>query len=210
MVINGRLIYDLTRFEATHVFDCSELNLTTLEGMLTKVYGEFNCCRNYLSSLEHAPIDCITFNCSGNYLIDLKSLDDNKIRRIYRNFICTDTTLRDLDGLKRVIINALDINNNNFLKSLEGIPPDIDHKQIKFIPTSNHLSYQLSWYLFSGRNGYSNYWQEMYDSYLKSHSYSVILRINWPEDIDKKSDEFIQHKLNNCENSNKIIDKLNV
>lgn len=52
-------------------FLVDEMNLISLKGAPTWVYGRFNCDRNQLTHLEHAPKKCEDFSCSHNKLVSL-------------------------------------------------------------------------------------------------------------------------------------------
>lgn len=52
-------------------FLISRMNLTSLQGCPTWVYGNFDCSDNALTSLMHAPSKCEDLNCSRNKLTSL-------------------------------------------------------------------------------------------------------------------------------------------
>jgi hypothetical protein len=56
-------------------YDCSDCELTTLEGSPKKVNGDFNCQNNQLTTLEGSPEEVNgTFNCQNNSLRTLKGV----------------------------------------------------------------------------------------------------------------------------------------
>jgi len=93
----------LTFNEVRGYFDCSENELTTLEGCPKKVYGDFYYSRNKLTSLEHSP----------------------KIVENY--FYCWDNdNLTSLEGLEDTYITGrLDAWNCGKLYSLKGFPKKV-------------------------------------------------------------------------------------
>ena len=73
-------------------FDCSSMNLTSLEGAPREVSGYFNCSENNLTSLVGAPIEVGGyFNCSKN---NLTSLEGAPIK-VDGDFYCFDNKLTD-------------------------------------------------------------------------------------------------------------------
>tara|TARA_R110002167_G_scaffold263644_2_gene470422 strand:- start:1675 stop:2262 length:588 start_codon:yes stop_codon:yes gene_type:complete len=75
-------------------FDCRGNNLTTLEGGPKWVAGYFYCHKNKLTSLEHSPEYVGTrFNCSSNMLIDLKYCPNS----IGENLFCSRNNITSLE-----------------------------------------------------------------------------------------------------------------
>jgi hypothetical protein len=81
----------LTFNEVTYDFDCSNNNLTTLEGCPKKVGWIFNCSLNKLTSLEYSPeIVEGNFNCYYNdYLTSLEGLENTYIDG-YLDILCSE------------------------------------------------------------------------------------------------------------------------
>ena len=62
----------------SNYFDCSENDLTTLEGCPRYVDGTFDCSNNKLTSLKYSPEYVGVFDCSYNYkLLSLKDFETN-------------------------------------------------------------------------------------------------------------------------------------
>ena len=93
----------LTFNEVIRYFDCSNNNLTTLEGVPKKVGSNFWCNYNKLTSLEHSPkIVEGDFGCwENNNLTSLEGLEDTYISR---DFIITNcNNLYSLKGFPRKV-----------------------------------------------------------------------------------------------------------
>jgi hypothetical protein len=92
----------LTFAEVSGNFDCSDNNLTTLEGCPTDVDGYFNCSGNKLTSLEYSPM------------------------RVSGDYICMEvSTLTSLEGLENCTIGGLlDVSYCANLISRKGYPAE--------------------------------------------------------------------------------------
>jgi Leucine-rich repeat (LRR) protein len=77
-------------------FNCSNNELTSLEGAPRSVEGLFNCANNKLTSLEGAPRKVDNFNCSGNLLTTLEGGPDRVSIGKYK---CSKNNLTSLKGL---------------------------------------------------------------------------------------------------------------
>jgi hypothetical protein len=181
LVHKGRLQYDFTGSTVKGDFDCSYMGLTTLEGVPSKVEGAFNCANNKLRNLKHAPIKVAGFfNCSSNPIKNLIDLDDNK-RFYYDLFICQNTAIRDLIGIQQAKIKKIDIRNNKFLKSIEGIPAKSTIAG-NFHDYDSNIMAQLDWYIIHSHSNYNyvNFWANLLKYYMKNNS-SRIEIIKWPK-----------------------------
>ena len=78
-------------------FDCSSMNLTSLEGSPRKISGYFNCSYNKLTSLEGSA------------------------KKVDRSFWCLRNNLTSLEGAPRKISGNFDCSYNKLI-SLEGAP----------------------------------------------------------------------------------------
>ena len=98
-------------------FDCSELDLVSLEGAPQKVGGGFICSYNQLTSLKGAPqtVDG-DFKCSYNHLTSLKGAPKK-----VGDFNCSDNYLTSLEEAPQKVGGWFDCHNNPNLNSLEGI-----------------------------------------------------------------------------------------
>ena len=99
-------------------FDCSELDLVSLEGAPQKVGGGFICSYNQLTSLKGAPqtVD-EDFKCSYNHLTSLKGAPQT----VGGSFNCSDNYLTSLEEAPQKVGGWFDCHNNPNLNSLEGI-----------------------------------------------------------------------------------------
>ena len=98
-------------------FDCSDTNLTSLEGSPDIVTGYYDCNRNKLTSLEGAPKEVGGgFYCSDNNLTSLKYSPT-----IGGGFFCRGNKITSLVGVPKIIHGSFNCDANN-LTSLEGAP----------------------------------------------------------------------------------------
>ena len=99
-------------------FDCSDNNLTSLEGAPQVVGGSFDCSWNNLTSLEGAPQEIgWSFYCHNNKLTSLEGAP----QVVGENFRCYDNSLTSLEGAPQVVGNNFYCHDNK-LTSLEGAP----------------------------------------------------------------------------------------
>ena len=99
-------------------FDCSSMNLTSLEGAPKKVGRSFWCSSNNLTSLEGSPVKVgRNFYCTNNNLISLEGAP----REVDGSFWCSNNNLTSLKGAPREVGGDFWCSSNN-LTSLEGAP----------------------------------------------------------------------------------------
>jgi hypothetical protein len=90
-------------------FDCSNNNLTTLEGSPKFVNGHFYCINNKITSLKGSPVKINGyFDCSNNLLTDLKH-GPSKIINYYK---CNRNQLKNFDGF-----NTNGVKNFSYFKN---------------------------------------------------------------------------------------------
>jgi hypothetical protein len=76
-------------------FNCSNNQLTTLEGAPRTVGGDFNCSNNQLTTLEDAPKKVGRhFRCGDNQLTTLEGAP----QEVFGNFVCINNRLTSLKG----------------------------------------------------------------------------------------------------------------
>ncbi len=144
---------DLSNVIVQGDFDCSDNNLTSLEGSPKTVTGSFNCECNELTSLEGATENignCFTcdhnqltsllgapknvvgyFSCNGNQLVSLIGAPEN----VFGNFYCSYNHLTSVIGISRVIGGSFNGRNNATILEYEE-PFDqywIDPAQVKSV-----------------------------------------------------------------------------
>ena len=85
--------------EVSGDFDCSNNQLTSLEGAPSRVGGDFNCYSNDLTSLEGSPNRVGgNFSCSQNKLTNLEGAPEV----VEKNFSCHSNKLTSLKGGSKV------------------------------------------------------------------------------------------------------------
>jgi len=99
-------------------FDCSEMELTSLEGCYKEIKGDFYCYNNILTSLEGAP------RIVHGYMV----ISDNKLtslvgapKIVHGDFYCPGNLLTSLEGAPEVVQRNFDCKHNPKLKSLDGL-----------------------------------------------------------------------------------------
>ena len=100
--IFGRMLKTIpVQFRSTWHFDCSDNQLTSLDGCPREVDGYFSCSYNNLTSLKGAPRDVSdSFFCRANSLTTLKGAP----KFVGKHFSCTDNPdLKSLDGIGQVM-----------------------------------------------------------------------------------------------------------
>lgn len=122
--INGRLVSkDTCNQHWDGNFNCSNFDLTSLEGAPKEVHGDFWCFSNYLTSLKGAPtkITSGVFNCAGNKLISLEYAP----REVRGSFLCYNnnklTTLKDVHKLFDWVSGEFDCENNPIKSHVLGL-----------------------------------------------------------------------------------------
>jgi hypothetical protein len=109
MKIDGKILPVDDKWEGD--FDCSNSQLTSLEGAPASISGDFRCSGNLLRSLEGAPSEVGgNFVCSYNYnkLTSFKDIH-KQIKKIDGHFYCYGNTIKSniiglllIDGLKSI------------------------------------------------------------------------------------------------------------
>ena len=119
IVIDGKL---KIRFgKVVGDFNCSDSQLTTLEGTPKEVGRNFYCRRNKLTTLEGAPKEVSgSFYCSRNNLTTLK----NAPQKVGGDFDCIGNKLTTLEGAPQEVGGYFSCSNNE-LTTLEGAPQEI-------------------------------------------------------------------------------------
>ena len=113
-------------------FICSKNKLTSLENAPKEVTGYFDVGFNKLTSLDGAPVSVgMGFNCDGNNLTDLKGSP----KGIGGSFICSNNNLTSLEGSPEYVIDFSCSYNN--LTSLKGCPKEIGGR---FVCSNNNLT----------------------------------------------------------------------
>jgi len=103
-------------------FNCSQNQLTSLEGCPRSVGGHFNCGDNQLTSLEFCPQSVgDDFYCSYNYLTTLEGCP----QAVRGDFSCNNNQLTTLEGCPSV--GDYFFCGNNQLKDLYGFPEFFDN-----------------------------------------------------------------------------------
>ena len=102
-------------------FDCTNNQLTSLEGAPEKVGGDFNCRNNQLTSLEGAPQEVGgDFYCDNNQLTTLEGAP----REVGGYFSCENNQLSSLEGAPQEVRGDFWCHNNQ-LTTLEGAPQEV-------------------------------------------------------------------------------------
>ena len=127
LVINGHLCFLNDKGNKTEDvvikgdFDCSDNNLTSLEGCPERVGGSFDCSENQLTSLEGCPNKIGKgFYCSYNQLTSLKGCPE----KVNGDFYCSYNQLTSLEGCPKEVGGDFSCSHNQ-LTSLEGCPKKI-------------------------------------------------------------------------------------
>ena len=108
--------------KVTGNFNCSGLDLISLEGAPQVVGGNFECYYNNLTSLEGAPQKVgRNFNCKGNHLATLKGAP----QKVSGGFWCYINRLISLEGAPQTVGECFDCSYNQ-LTSLKGAPKTVD------------------------------------------------------------------------------------
>jgi hypothetical protein len=97
------------------------LGLTELPLKFNKVWGDFYCSKNELTTLKGSPIEVgETFNCNYN---ELTSLEHSPIK-VGGDFLCGYNKLTSLKGCPKFINDDFYCSDNNIIK-LEEIPDNM-------------------------------------------------------------------------------------
>ena len=119
-----RTVADLGIDYSSGYFGCSLNQLTSLDGVPSRVTGNFNCSYNKLTSLEGAPSHVVgDFNCSRNKLTSLG---------------CIHVHIQEIDGVFYVFDNPIESHVLGLLliKGVTGI--HLDNEQVEEI-LNRHL-----------------------------------------------------------------------
>ena len=112
-------------------FDCSNQQLTSLNGAPSEVNGDFRCLDNQLTSLEGAPSEVDgDFNCSRNELTSLKGAPSE----VGGSFVCYRnqlTSLKDIHKQIHRIDGYLDVSGCPIKSHVLGVLKIKDLKEIK-------------------------------------------------------------------------------
>ena len=126
-------------------FDCSDNQLTSLEGAPKSVGTGFYCSKNQLTSLKGAPKSVGSFGCSDNQLTNLLGGPES----CNADFRCLGNPLTSLVGLPkllgslRVDKSHLDINSMIAPKSIRDTISDFTDEE-KEIMIQNYGKYKLN------------------------------------------------------------------
>jgi hypothetical protein len=101
-------------------FNCSNNELTSLEGSPKEIGGVFDCCHNQLTSLEGSPIKVVggIFYCNSNKLTSLEGITQMRSGHIE----CHSNNLRDVKGIKEGWRGYLEIEYNPVYKIFKLFP----------------------------------------------------------------------------------------
>lgn len=100
-------------------FDCSGIELESLEGAPQKVGGSFLCSNNALISLNDAPQEVgNSFICDDNILTSLKGAP----QKVNGSFSCSNNKIESLEGVPQEISGDFYCSDNIRLVSLDGAP----------------------------------------------------------------------------------------
>ena len=124
-------------------FNCSNNNLTNLEGCPDVIYGSFYCNYNNLTSLEHCPqVIKGSFDCANNELTSLKELPNV----IFNNYLSFEN-----NKIKEHDLAEIDFNKDNFSYIYSDFNEDGDKEEFfnkvnyyKNIKEENKLLKELS------------------------------------------------------------------
>ena len=97
-------------------FNCSRNYLTSLEGCPEYVGLTFDCSENEITSLEYGPKESWNYMCDGNHLLTLKGSPEY----IRGRFICSNNKITSLQGSPFSIGDTFDFSDNHNLVSLKG------------------------------------------------------------------------------------------
>jgi len=111
-------------------FDCSNTNLTSLEGAPMTVNGYFSCFYNKLTSLEGAPVTVNGyFYCSNNKLTSLEGAPVT----VNGGFDCSYNYLTSLEGAPTTINGWFDCSNNTKKFTKKEVIEVIDVKEDVYV-----------------------------------------------------------------------------
>jgi len=130
-------------------FDCSEMELTSLEGCYEEINGTFECYGNKLTSLVGAPrIVHGYMEISSNKLTSLVGAP----KIVYGDFYCPGNELTTLEGAPKEVQGDFDCTHNPKLKSLDGLlGTEIEGELITDLDTTEFKEHQKVFKL-AGKN----------------------------------------------------------
>lgn len=130
-------------------FDCSDNELTTLKGSPKFVDGDFYCYLNQLSELRYGPkIVCGNYICSGNKLTSLH----NSPREIHGDFVCTNNLLTSLKNSPDIIRGNFIVTCNQIVSTIY-LPKIIEKNFIHDIPVDSKY---VDEFAFIGNGSYNS------------------------------------------------------
>lgn len=110
----------LIKFDKVRWFNCSESNITSLEGCPIEVEENFDCSHTNITSLEGAPQKVGGyFNCGNTNITSLKGCP----KEIGISLMCNKTKITSLEGCPQVGY-GIDCSDTN-ITSLEGAPEKV-------------------------------------------------------------------------------------
>lgn len=116
--INYYTINDDGSIDVDDHVNLTNLGLTELPLKFNKVWGDFYCAKNNLTTLKGSPIEVgESFNCNYN---ELTSLEHSPIK-VGGDFLCTNNKLTSLKGCPKFVRDDIFCEDNNVIK-LEEIP----------------------------------------------------------------------------------------
>ena len=121
LVAEDRNGFTLNFGKVTGNFNCSKLDLISLEGAPQEVGGWFDCDNNQLTSLKGAPQKVKgDFSCAGNQLTSLEGAP----QEVGEGFWCSGNQLTTLEGAPQKVGGSFKC-WSNILTSLKGAPQEV-------------------------------------------------------------------------------------
>lgn len=112
---------DLSHLRVGGHFNCSNNDLTSLQGAPQKVGGSFYCFDNKLTTLQGGPNEVgLDYDCSGNKLMNLGGAP----RELSGSFDCVYNRITSLEGAPRKVGGQFKC-YGNYLSTLEGAPDEV-------------------------------------------------------------------------------------
>lgn len=119
--IKNYTINDDGSIDVDNHVDLMNLNLTELPLKFNKIWGDFYCAKNKLTTLKGSPVEVgESFNCNYN---KLTSLEHSPIK-VGGDFLCSNNQITSLKGCPKFIRDEFLCQYNNIIK-LEEIPDDM-------------------------------------------------------------------------------------
>jgi hypothetical protein len=146
--------------EVKGTFNCSENELTSLKGAPQQVEWDFDCSNNRLTSLEGAPQQVGDFNCSNNRLTSLEGAP----QQVEDSFYCLNNQLTSLVGAPQTVGGGFFCNDNQ-LTSLAGAPQTVKWSfNCEGNPASESTLYSIFALIQKGKSyqqALEEYWPKM-------------------------------------------------